>query len=92
MDPRSQFCGDDGHPEVKVQPCPTASTGSHSGARRAGSAFTHYVPFNEGITKFDTEFAVFGHKTASDTKRGLCAWAHKMPVLRGSLHQSVCGD
>jgi hypothetical protein len=47
-----------------------ASTGFHSGVRRAGSPVTRYVPFKEGITKFDTEFAVFGHKTASDTKSG----------------------
>ncbi|HKV79945.1 MAG TPA: hypothetical protein VJP02_17480 [Candidatus Sulfotelmatobacter sp.] len=38
--------------------------------RRASSAFTRYVPFKEGTTKFDMEFAVFGHKTASDTKAG----------------------
>jgi Sigma-70, region 4 len=44
---------------------------------KGSSAVTRYVPFKEGITKFDTEVAVFGHKTASDTKGGLCAWAHK---------------
>src|SRR5579864_6375403 len=56
------------NPEIEVQPCPTASTGFHSGVRRASSAVTRYVSFKEGTAKFDTQFAVFGHKTASDTK------------------------
>jgi hypothetical protein len=80
------------NPEIEVQPCPTASRGFHSAVRRAGSTVTRYVPFKEGITRFDTEFAVFGHKTASDTKGRLCAWAHKRPVLQGSLRRSVCED
>jgi hypothetical protein len=78
-----------GNPKIEVQPCPTASTGFHSGVRRAGSAVTRYVPFNEGITKFDTEFAVLGYKTASDTKGALCAQTHKRPVPQGYVHQSV---
>ena len=57
-----------GNPEIEVQPCPTASTGFHSGVRRASSAVTRYVSFKEGTAKFDTQLAVFGHKTASDTK------------------------
>src|SRR5437667_4958956 len=56
------------NPEIEVQPCPTASTGFHSGVRRANSAVTRYVSFKEGTAKFDTQLAVFGHKTASDTK------------------------
>ena len=59
------------NPEIEVQPYPTASTGFHSGVRRASSAVTHYVSFKEGTAKFDAQFAVFGHKTASDTKGGL---------------------
>jgi hypothetical protein len=61
-------CRMTGKPEIQVQPCPTASTGFDSGVRRASSAITSYVPFKKGTTKFDMEFAVFGHKMASDTK------------------------
>jgi hypothetical protein len=47
------------------------------------------VAFKESITKFDTEFAVFGYKTASDTKaasfktQGVLA-----PVLVRELEES----
>lgn len=78
------------NPEIEVQPCPAASTGFHSGVRRASSAVTCYVSFKEGTAKVDTQFAVFGHKTASDTKSSLCAQTHKRPTLAMRFSSKCC--
>jgi hypothetical protein len=49
-------------------------------------------PFETRTAHSHGPFRALGHKMTNDTKGSLCAWAHKRPVLRGSWHQSVCGD
>jgi ParB family chromosome partitioning protein len=47
------------------------------------------VSFKEGTAKFDTQFAVFGHKTASDTKsRQLQDARDSGPLLVRELEES----
>jgi hypothetical protein len=75
-------------PQTEVQPILTASTGFHSGRRRARSGITRYVPFGNAKRHSHASPCVLCHKIANDTKGRFCAWAQN-PRFRSTSFRRV---